>query len=297
MAEEEKNTQPVEELGQDGDDGLDPIEIDDQTSEEQLAIEAQADEKPTDEKESESTDGDEPAQPEDRAPEPETPSEPEPELPQQRTYTEEEVEQLKRQIQSARDREVEQYRQQVEKFNMDAAVEAHLRQIEQGLVQSNQMDEQEAHERVFTEANRQQARKELEQAKKLQEYEQREQRRQFDDDQRKAYELFGGYAKQVQEKLSLDRDDMEILISQVPEQWQSLDHLERFSQTFAQQAIRLSRRKKASRVPNGTPQTRLETGHSSGNGRESVTQRIARLNETDVTEWSEADEKFMRTGR
>lgn len=293
---DEERQEPEEELGPEGDDGLGDVEIIDETSPEQLARERA---KAPVEDESDS-DEDKPDQPEAQAPEDETPpqseeqpeSPPEAQQPQPRTYTQEEFQKA----QAAWTRQIQEREEQLQKFNMDAAVEAQIRNLEKQW--APQLGEDEARAQARDPRVKQELEKRYVANQELQQLKARVAHQDFREATQEAVMGMAGWLKQLKAEHHLTDTDLREMAEYIP------DATYEDERTYTQMGVRLKKMamqreklRKSQRVPPETERTRLESGHPSGNGRETAAQRIERLNFTPIEEWSEADEQFMRTGR
>lgn len=305
MPDDEDRQQQVEELGSDGDDGLGDFEINDTTSEEQLERErsmstsSEADDA-TDDDGEESQEDDKPDQPESEAPEtdqpldqgeqPQTP--PEPQTPPARTYTQEEVSKM----QSSWTREIQERQERIEKFDMDSAVEAQLQKLEQTWAPN--LGEDEARRQVRDPRVRQELETRYRRDRQLEQLQQRVAHQEVQQGTDQLLKGMAGWIKQLKQEHGLNDTDVREMVELIPDAtFERQDTYEQMGVRLAKLAAQRGKLRKGQRVPPENTKTRLESGQPSGNGRETAAQRIERLNFTPASEWSDADERFMRTGR
>lgn len=221
-------------------------------------------------------------------PEPETPAETPPAA---RTYSVEEV----ARIQAAKDRERDDERRranelqaQLDARNLEAEVEAAVRRQEAQLAPS--LGDEEAR-RVARDPNNVANIRANQQA--VQENAQLKRERQQDTERAEA-DAKQIIARQLMDRFHLQTNDYELLLgTTTPAAMQSLAQRLQ-TQTLNQ---RQQEQERKARVPAETPETQLESGHSTGRAPETPERRIHRLNQMDASDWSDEEWKFMRDGR
>lgn len=272
-------------------DGSGDFEIIDETSPEQVAVEQQvlagrpitesregSSPEPVDEPVKESAPTEMPAS----APAGET-TPPAPQAPTQpiRTYSQEEYSRAQaaweRQITEAR-KQSEAAQQKIAQFDLNASVETQLRAQEINLEPT--LGQDEARRIVRTPENEQEVRSGVEAKQQLAQYEAAFAAQEVQQEQQAKYQVIDGFARQYK----LSQNDMKVLLS--------------INDPYAMEAAaaRLGSNG-ASMVPRENPQTQLESGVPSASAPESPDALIERLNNTPAWEWTESDERFMRTGR
>ena len=269
----------------------DDMVIVDETSPEQVAVEAKiaSGQKPDAE----------PEAPVEKAPEPvvetpvaEAPTPPAPPtveavkpVQQARVFTEEQV----RQMQSSWDRQIAQanrvaaeHQKRLQEFDLNTAVEAHLRTQEKQLEPT--LGAEEARRVVRSPDNERAVKESFSDRQELKTMKERE-------------------AQLVQEQELQAKSTIAWRLSQmygVSDQHAGLlmsvsepAHMEALAKTLGNQA----RASVRTQVPVETHKTRLESPTPSSPGVESFDRRLERINQTPSSEWSDADWEFMRTGR
>ena len=272
-------------------DGSGDFEIIDETSSEQVAVEQQviAGQPITESREDSNLEPagepiEESAPAETPAPAPVgQPTPPAPQAPTQpiRTYSQEEYSRAQaaweRQIAEAR-KESTAAQQRMAQFDLDTAVETQLRGQEQNLESS--LGEDEARRVVRTPENEQEVRSGVEAKQQLAQYQAAFAAQDVQQEQQAKYQVMDGFARQY----NLSQDDLKVLLS--------------INDPHAMEAAaaRLGSGG-APMVPPENPQTQLESGVPSASAPESSDALIERLNNTPAWDWTESDERFMRTGR
>lgn len=289
----EPDTSALEPAG----DGLD-FEITDSTSPEQRALEAkalaEADEDSGEVPQPEAEQAPEAAPAETPAPSAQTPSpeptpEPTPEPKPVRTYSQEEVSKMQsawmRQIQTQQ-QAARAAQEQLEKFNLDATVEAALRQQEREL--TPEYGAEDARKIVRAPANAQAVREAAELKQQVaREKAERESQSQQQEQQAKLI-----VAGQLMQQHSLPPEDFDLLISAADP-----NGMVRLAQRLAKQAQAQQQQDIKARVPRETAATKPENGASPGSGPLNHDQMLARVRQKPMKDWTDAEHNFMRTGR
>ena len=231
-------------------------------------------------------------QPEDQAPpepQPETEkapgeTQPKPEQRGGRTYSQEEVSKMQaawaRQVQQAR-RNAEQADRQLKQFNLDASVEAAMRQQEQQL--SSRMTPEQAREAVRSPQNAQLVRRALVSQHALLVAEAG--RRHAADQQEKQAKYI--VAQTLMRQHGVPEEDFATL-SSAPTPSAMVQLARRLGGNSGEAML--------SRVPPETPETELENGYYAGPAPENESRRLGRIRSKPSWEWTDADLRFMRTG-
>jgi hypothetical protein len=185
-----------------------------------------------------------------------------------------------RQVQEAR-RNAEQAGQRLQQFNLDAAVEATLRQQEKQL--ASRMSPEQAQQLARSPQNAQLIRHTLasQHALLMAEAGRRYAARQ----QEKQAKFI--VARTLAQQNGVPADDFELLSSAPTPS--AMVQLARRLGGRSGQALR-------SRVPAETPQTELENGYYAGPAPENPSRRLDRIRSKPSWEWSDADLRYMRTG-
>ena len=223
-------------------------------------------------------------------PKPPTPPE-QPPAPAPRTYSEEQV----RQMQSSWDRQIAQERQraqtaskQLQEFDLNASVEAHLRTQERQLETSIGADE--ARKVVRTPDNERQVREGISAQQRVRVLEEQASAAQNEQE----FNARVVTARLFTQQYGVAADDAELLLSaQTPVQ------MERLAKNLGSTGKATTEAAKSLReqVPVETPQTKLESGMSGTGAPESLERMGERLNSVPSWEWTEREREFMRTGR
>lgn len=277
---------------QDGPAGSDlEFEIVDQTSSEQLAREqqllspAEDDQLTTDSQEPlEPSSGPGPEQQSQHGPVPETKQEPAPEQQQTRTYSQSEVSKMQaawaRQIEDAR-QSASRASEQLQQFNMDAAVEAMLKKQETELAST--VGAEKASQLVRTNQNTALVRQSIANQQLLQRSE--SERKQAVQQQEQQARLI--VAQSLAREHGIAPGDFELLASApTPKAMQAL----------ARRLGGHGTSEMRGRVPPETAQTQLENGYHAGPQPENADRRLERIRSKPSWEWTEADLRYMKTG-
>ena len=201
-----------------------------------------------------------------------------------RSYTQDEVSKMQaawaRQIEDAR-RSASQAGEQLQQFNMDAAVEAMLRKQEQELTTSVGAEQAEKLARspqnasIVRQSIANQQRLMQSEAGKSAAVEQQERQAKFI------------VAQSLMRENGVSLDDFELLTSaSTPASMKRL-------------ALRLGGKDASAmrnRVPPENPQTELENGYHTGPAPESADRRLERIRAKPSWEWTESDLRYMKTG-
>ena len=211
--------------------------------------------------------------------------------PTPRTNSEEQV----RQMQSSWDRQIAQERQRaqeaskrLQEFDLNASVEAHLRQQERQLEPS--IGAEEARKVVRSPENERQAREVVgaQQENRVL----KEQSRAAGAEQE--FNAMVVTAQLFSQRYGVPAEDAELLLS-AP----TPVHMEKLAKKLGSKAVATTEATKTVRgqVPVETPQTKLESGMSGTGAPESIDRMAERLNTVPSWEWTEREREFMRTGR
>lgn len=293
-------------------DGLD-FEIEDSTPPEVVEAErrflagesqpAEEAEQPEVESEVQTPEEEAPPEPQAVSPTPVEP-EPQPEQPAARTYSEEEWRKAQgswqRQIDEARKREQEA-QQRLSEFDLNAQVEATLRRQEQQLEQ--QVGVEEARRQVRSYENEQNVRQGVQNAQRVKQLEAQVQQ----SNQQWFHTTLGSFIQDRAQKLNLSPRQAERLMSLVGQ------HSTRDEQGFAatgnaiasmadefaelNKSSSQARQQRRDRVPPETPATQLETGQSTGPGRNTVDQEMDRIMDKPTWQWTDQELDFFRKNK
>ena len=210
-----------------------------------------------------------------------TPSAPQAPTQPIRTYSQEEYSRAQaaweRQITEAR-KQSEAAQQKIAQFDLSTSVETQLRAQEMNLEPTE--GEDEARRIVRTPENQQEVRSGIEAKQQVAQYQAAFAVQEVQQEQQAKYQVIDGFARQYK----LSQDDTKVLLA--------------INDPYAMEAAasRLGSGG-APMVPRENSQTQLESGVSSASAPESSDALIERLNNTPAWDWTESDERFMRTGR
>lgn len=225
------------------------------------------------------------------APAPQAPVQAPPEKPAARTFTEDQVRQMQsrwdKQIADERKRAAEASRR-LQEFDLNAGVEAHLRQQERQLEPG--IGAEEARKVIRTPENERQVREALGAQQKARVLE--EQVRSMEAEQEFSARVVT--ARLFTQQYGVPAEDVEVLLA-AP----TPAHMERLAQRLGSRKAATTEAKQAVRgqVPVETEKTKLESGVVTAASPESFERMVERLNVTPSWEWSARDREFMRTGR
>lgn len=211
------------------------------------------------------------------------PTPPAPQAPTQptRTYSQEEYSRAQaawgRQIAEAR-KENAAAQQRIAQFDLDTVVETQLRSQEANLESS--LGEDEARRVIRTPENEQAVRSGIEAKQEVAQYKAAFAAQEVQQEQQAKYQVMDGFAR----RYGLSQDDLKVLLS--------IDD----PHAMEAAAARIGSGG-APMVPPENSQTQLESGVPSASAPESSDALIERLNNTPAWDWTESDERFMRTGR
>lgn len=208
-----------------------------------------------------------------------------------RTFSQQEVSKMQaswmRQIREQQEA-AKQARAEMDRLNLEAEVEARLRQQEAALVP--QYGEEDARAMVRAQSNVGEVREQIE----LRHENERLKRSAQDTEQLNEQNAKSIIAQQLMGEYGLSTEDYQFLLSTgSPQAMVSL------AQRLGTQAVvnRQKTQQRMNRVPAENQRTAVENGRSSASSVENAERRLARLRATPSYEWSDADYDFMRTGR
>ncbi len=278
----------------------DDFKIVDETTPEQLEIEAELDAEagqviePETEQSEFGNASPEPEAPEVQSqPQAEAPVEPEPVVEQQplaRTYSVDEVAKIQSaydtRLREQQDRE-RRLQEQLDARNLEAEVEAALRRQEAQLAQS--VGEEEASRIARDSQNVASVRSAYQSAQRAARLE----RELAERDMRAEEQAKQIYARQLMDQNGLQTADYGLLLNTF-----SPDGMRELASRLANQTLnqRKQQEERRRRVPPETPGTQLTNGHSDGAASETPAQALARINAKQAVDWTDADWEFMRTG-
>ena len=279
----------------DGSDGLPEFNIQDTTTPEQLAIEGkddgQADQPEVETPQVETEQVASPDTEQETPPPPavEAPAEqPTPEVEQPRSFSQEEVSKMQsnwmRQLNETNEANI-RLKVEQDRFNLDTEVEVRLKQQEAQL--AAQYGEADAQKIVRAPDNVTAVR----QAQTLAQENARLKADATSSDQMQEQTAKGIIAQQVMARHGLETADYEhLLATTTPQAMETLA-----GRLSSNNQAQNQKQEKLARVPAETPETALESGHSTGSAAESWDDKLTRIRQKPSSEWSDADHDFMRS--